>query len=59
MLSFYNGHFVHLVALLDCINNVLAFDDLTEYGVNAVQVWLRAVGNEELASACVLTGMCH
>lgn len=35
-LSFFNGDFVHHVTLLDGINNVLAFDYLAEYGVNAV-----------------------
>ena len=35
-LSFFNGDSVHNVTLLDGINNVLAFDYLAEYGVNAV-----------------------
>ena len=35
-LSFFYGDSVHHVTWADSINNVLAFDYLAEYGVNAV-----------------------
>ena len=35
-LSFFNGHFVHFVALANSVNDILTFDNLTEYGVYSV-----------------------
>ncbi len=54
-----DGHFDHLVALLDGINNVLSFQHATEHRVLAVQVRCRYVGDEKLRSICARTGIRH
>src|SRR5690606_16528823 len=48
-----------LVALLDAVDDVLAFDHLAEHGVFAVQPRARHVGDEELAAIGAGAGIGH
>lgn len=47
------------VVLFDLVHYIHAFSDLAEDSVHLVQMRLRRVGNEELASAGVFTGVSH
>jgi len=47
------------VALGDGIDDVLAFGHFTENGVFAIEVWRRSVGDEELGTVGVRSGVRH
>ncbi len=47
------------VVLFDLVDYIHAFGDLPEDGVHLIEMGLRCVGDEELASAGVLAGVRH
>ncbi len=57
--AFDDGDPIHPVALADCVDDVQARHDLPEDRVPTVQVGLRGVGDEKLASVCTGAGIGH
>ena len=55
----FDDDFVHLVALGDGVDDVLAFEDLAEYAVLAVEPVGDDVGDKELAAVGVGPGVGH
>jgi hypothetical protein len=49
----------HCIALLDCIDDFPAVHYFAEYCVSSIQVWLGGMGDEELASIRVRSGIRH
>src|SRR5690606_19819887 len=58
-LAFFDCDLVHLVALANGIDHILARDNLTKDGVLAVKVGLGGVGDEELAAIGVGASIRH
>ena len=48
-----------MFALVNSIHNIHAFNHLTEYGMNAIQMRLWFINDEELRPPCVRTTMGH
>ncbi len=58
-LGLTNFHVEYFVSLLNCIDYILPAHHFPEYSVSAVQVRLRGMGDEELASVRVWPGIRH
>jgi hypothetical protein len=49
-LAFFDGHFIHFIALADGVDDILAFYHFAKDGVFAIEMGLRRMGDEELAA---------
>ena len=54
-----NCNFSHNIAGFYGVNHFHPVYNLSEYGVDPIQVWLGAMGDEKLAAASIFTSMCH
>ena len=49
-------HLVHCITLSDGVDDILSFDDFTEYGVSVVEVGCGEMGDEEFVLERYLLG---